>query len=149
MLYIVFKIGDDRYAIEASKIEEVLPSLKVRPLQNTENYIIGVIDYYGRVVPIIDMTILALGKPSQELLSTRILLIKTKSNNSHLIGLLAEGLTDTISLDEKQFQDITGIPKDKPYLGKVMEQDNNLIYIIDLDALLLSSIKNYEIHCKS
>ena len=76
MLFLVFQLGKDRYAIEAHQVIEVLPLVNVKQIPQAPAGVAGVFDYHGTSVPLIDLAELALGKPSRRWMSTRIILVK-------------------------------------------------------------------------
>src|SRR5580692_8261281 len=98
MLFLMFQLGTDRYAIEAADVVEVLPLVHSKQIPGTPPVVRGIFDYHGAPVPLIDLAELALGKPSRRWMSTRIILINyfMESGQTHLLGLLAERATETL-----------------------------------------------------
>ena len=92
MLFLVFQLGTDRYAIEAAQVVEVLPLVKSKHIPHAPLGVAGIFDYHGAPVPLIDLAELALGKASRQWMSTRIILVNYRENSgkTHLLGFLAE-----------------------------------------------------------
>ena len=67
MLFLVFQLGKDRYAIEAHQVIEVLHLVNVKQIPQAPAGVAGVFDYHGASVPLIDLAELALGKPSRQM----------------------------------------------------------------------------------
>jgi len=63
MLFLVFQLGPDRYAIEAAQVVEVLPLVNSKHIPRAPLGVAGVFDYHGTPVPLIDFTELAQGTP--------------------------------------------------------------------------------------
>src|ERR1700691_5928842 len=103
MLFLVFQLGTDRYAIDAADVVEVLPLVQSKLIPHTPPGVAGIFDYHGVPVPLIDLAELALGKPSHRWMSTRIILInyRQKSGEAQLLGFLAEHATETLRRPEK------------------------------------------------
>jgi chemotaxis signal transduction protein len=74
-LYLTFRLAADRYALEVSRIAEVLPLVDIKPLPRSPEGIAGAFDYRGTPVPVIDLSELTLGQTARALLSTRIILV--------------------------------------------------------------------------
>ncbi|MFD1560806.1 chemotaxis protein CheW [Paraburkholderia silviterrae] len=79
MLFLVFELDGERYALDAREIVRVLPLQPVRAFAGTPPYIAGVIDHEGAPVPVVDMAMLALGRPARALMSTRLVLVNDKA----------------------------------------------------------------------
>ncbi|QBR03168.1 chemotaxis protein CheW [Paraburkholderia pallida] len=79
MLFLVFELDGERYALDAREIVRVLPLQPVRAFAGTPPYISGVIDHEGAPVPVVDMAMLALGRPARALMSTRLVLVNDQA----------------------------------------------------------------------
>lgn len=114
MLYLLFRLGEDRYAIEARWAVEVMPLVELQRTRHTTRGVAGWMNYRGRPVPAIDLSELTCGRPARELLSTRIILVEVPTSdsavpeaanlelgtrNSILLGLIAERATELMRSD--------------------------------------------------
>ena len=142
MLFLVFQLGTDRYAIEAADVVEVLPLVHSKQIPHTPPGVAGIFDYHGAPVPLIDLAELALGKPSQRWMSTRIILINYRqgSGEVQLLGLLAERATETLRRSEKDFKDSGLAVPGAPYLGPVLIDASGIVQRIEIRKLLSESI---------
>src|SRR6185295_4564617 len=70
MLLIIFQVGKDRYGIEAQQIEEILPLVEFKSVPRAPAGIVGILNYHGRPVPVLDLTELATGEPSRSRMGT-------------------------------------------------------------------------------
>ncbi|HKV40925.1 MAG TPA: chemotaxis protein CheW [Blastocatellia bacterium] len=142
MLFLLFQIGEDRYAIEAGQIVEVLPMLNVKVIPRAAEGIKGVINYHGVPVPVVDLRQLAMGMPSRQQLTTRIVLVNhiVEGGGQHLLGLLAEGVTGTIRRNESGFTD-PGVKSDQaPYLGQVTTDSEGIVQRVEIANLLPTNV---------
>jgi len=105
MLFLVFQLGTDRYAIEAAQVVEVLPLVNVKHIPRAPRGVAGLFNYHGTPVPLVDLTEIAQGTPSRKWMSTRIVLIhhRGKAGEAHLVGFLAEHATETMRWSEEDF----------------------------------------------
>jgi chemotaxis-related protein WspB len=143
MLFLLFQLGKDRYALEAGHVVEVLPLINFKQIPHAPTGVAGVFNYHGAPVPLIDLTELALGRPSQGKMSTRIVLINYvgDSGKKHLIGLVAEYVTETVQKAECDFVDSGVAAPDSPYLGSVMTDKSGVIQRIEVNRLLPQSLR--------
>lgn len=91
MLFLVFELDGERYALDAREIVRVLPLQPVRAFAGTPPYIAGVIDHDGAPVPVVDLAMLALGRPSRALMSTRLVLVNDGASGGGTSGVTASG----------------------------------------------------------
>lgn len=138
MLFLVFTLGSDRFALAARCVVEVLPLLELKQLPRAPHGVVGVFNYRGRPVPAVDLSVLALGLPAQERLSTRIIVINyaDAAGVNHLLGLIAEHATGTMRKDAVDFAD-TGLRiRAAPYLGPILMDPGGAVQWIDERRLL-------------
>jgi chemotaxis-related protein WspB len=139
MLFLLFQLGADRYALPASLVREVLPLVELKKIPQAPPGVAGVFNYHGEPVPVLDLSEFVLGKPAKPSLSTRILLTDYRR---HALGLIAEQATETIRRDEADFAE-TGITVEgAPYLGPVATDERGVIQRVELDALLPEGIRD-------
>src|SRR6185295_19724436 len=75
VLFLLFQIGEDRYALESGQIVEVLPLLNVKSIPRAPEGISGIVNYHGTPVPLVDLGLLAIKCPSRPRVTTRIVLV--------------------------------------------------------------------------
>jgi chemotaxis-related protein WspB len=143
MLFLVFQIGDDRYALETSRVVEVVPLVELQRLPTPPKGIAGLINYRGRSVPAADLSELTLKRPSAELLSTRIIIIHypDASGTSHLLGLIAEHATELLRADPDRFLSSNVKLNRAPFLGPVFSDARGSIHLLHETALLPPSVQ--------
>ena len=143
MLFLLFQLGDARYALEASRVVEVVPLLALKPLPQAPRGVAGIFNYRGRPVPAVDLAALTLGRPAREHFSTRIIVVNypDERGTSHLLGLIAEQATETLRRDAKDFVD-TGVKLDTaPYLGPILMDGNGAVQWIYEHRLLPDPVR--------
>ena len=136
MLFLMFQLGTDRYAIDAKQVTEVLPLVQLRHLPHAPPGLAGIFDYHGTPVPLVDLSEIALGTPSRKWMSTRIILVKypLETGKTHLLGILAERATETFRRPEEDFQDSGAAGA--CYLGPVLADTAGIVQRIEIPRLL-------------
>jgi chemotaxis-related protein WspB len=144
MLFLLFRIGKDRYGLEASNVVEILPLIALKQIPQAPRGIVGIFNYHGTVVPVIDLCEVAIGRSSASRLSTRLILVKypVDAEKKHILALMAEQATETAQLDPALFNN-TGVDvPDAPYLGLVATDALGLIQRIEVKELLPAALRN-------
>ena len=144
MLFLVFQLGKDRYALEAHGVIEVLHLVNLKQIPQAPPGLAGVFDYHGTSVPLIDLAGLALGQPSRRWMSTRIILVKYGRSpaETHMLGLLAEQATGILRRNEEDFSDAGLAVSDTPYLGNVTTDASGIVQRIEISNLLAESVRS-------
>ena len=144
MLFLLFRIGKDRYAIEAKQVVEVLPLVECKQIPQAPPAVRGAFDFRGQPVPLIDLTQMALGHPVREHLSTRILLVRHADGRGgeRLLGLVAEHVTETMRRDPAEFRDSGVELPEARWLGPVASEADGLVQWLQVDALLSPELRS-------
>ena len=143
MLFILFQLGRDRYALDAAQVVEVLPLVQVKKIPHAPAGVAGVFTYRGAPVPVLDLSQLALGRPARARLSTRVLLVHYPGAEGakRLLGLIAEHATETLRRAAAEFVAPGVKAGDAPYLGPVVTDARGLIQWIAVDKLLPAPVR--------
>jgi chemotaxis-related protein WspB len=142
MRCIAFQLGEGRFALPMSDLVEVVPLLPVRALAHAPDGVAGVINYRGQVVPVIDLCQLALGRPSAERSSTRLLVLhwNPAGRESRLLALMVERAVNEQLIDADALTPPPVRIDATPYLGRLGMADGALVQLVDVSQLLPPSI---------
>lgn len=143
MLVLQFRAGQDLFGLAVKDIIEVAHLTALRKLPHAEAFVAGLLNYRGRMVPVLDLTALITGNPSRRLFSTRIILVNYKSaqEEMHVLGLIAEGATEVHKIQESSLQDPGIAIEDAPYLGKIWVDKKKTMQIIDLYSIIPAELR--------
>ena len=143
MLFILFHLGTDRYALPARDVVEVLPLLACKAILGAPPGVAGLIDYRGTAVPVVDLTALTLGRPSARRVSTRLLMVRYPHprGGERLLAVVAERATEMLSKEPADFL-TTGVASDTArFLGPVVRDARGLVQRVDVHALLTDALR--------
>ena len=154
MLMLLFYVGDDRYALDSRRVVEVVPTVTLKKIHNAPEYISGLFNYRGHLVPVIDLCQMIQGREARAYLSTRIVLVNcqlpdnSKGNGDGLrgpliLGLMAERVTETLDKPETEFVSPAIKIDSTPYLGEMIADDRGMIQFVRVEHLLPESQKTY------
>ena len=136
-LFLVFYIGNERYALAATDVVEVLPRLPLKPIAHAPSWVAGVFAHRDRMIPVIDISAMTFGTEAVARTSTRLVLVKYRGQ---LLGLLLEQASDTLRCDPADFQPYGIDNCDAPYLGPVRQDEAGLLQWLSIDDLLSPAV---------
>ncbi len=133
MLYVLFRIGGEKYAIDADRVVEVVPMVRFKEIPRAPEWVRGLFLYRGLAVPAIDLNMMCGFAPAKNALSTRIMMVKYREE---LLGLIAEGATDTTGRAGNRPQAPGVAVPDAPFLGEVESDGGSIVQHIRIEELL-------------
>jgi len=137
MLVLLFYLGDTMYTMKCDRVREVAPIVKLKEVPHGPDYVAGLFNYRGVIVPVIDLRLLIQGEPCEIRMSTRIILVDyvKEDETPYILGLMAERVTETARREESAFVAPGLHMKEAPYLGSLMMEEKEMIQYVDLDLL--------------
>jgi len=144
MLFLLFQIGNDRYALEARHAVEVIPFLELKKIPQAARGVAGIFNYRGRPVVAVDLCELSFGQPARELLSTRIIVVNfpNPAGPSHWLGLIAEHATGMMRREPRDFVHSGIKTGEAPHLGPVVMDDQGVIQLLHAEHLLTATLRD-------
>ena len=143
-LHLQFQLGDDRYALPASQVVEVLPLRRLKQVPEAPQWVAGLFEHRGRVTPVIDLSRRVLGRPALPLSSTRLVLVRFDmqlGEQSPVLGLILEQATDTLRLPSEAFK-ASGLEAGQAdYLGPLQRDARGMIQRIEVAGLLDDEVR--------
>ncbi len=133
--YVVFKLMDEEYGINIMNVSEISPYQEIAKIPNVPNFVEGIINYRGNVIPIISLG-KKFGMDDTEVdNNTRIIVINIQDKQ---IGFIVDEASQTIKIDDSQIDPASSIPSsiNMKYINGVGKVDNRLIILIDLEKVL-------------
>ncbi|MCY1514676.1 CheW-like domain protein [compost metagenome] len=143
-LYLLFRIGDDRYALDAGGVAEVLGLRVLKQVPGAPAWVAGMLDRQGAAIPVIDMSALAGRGAAAAVTSTRLALVHYLSGpqaQDRLLGLILEQATETAHFDPAAFQPSGLDHPDARYLGPVLSDARGMVQAVTVDDLLPAPVR--------
>ncbi len=141
MMMLLFNIDGERYSLSVADVVELVPYVTLQNLPKAPEYIAGLMNYRGNIVPVVELSILICDRPVKRLMSSRIILIKPVKEENRYIGLLAENVTEAVKIDEATFTD-TGVSSDtSAFVDKIAMDEAGMIQVVNVSKLLPDDVK--------
>jgi chemotaxis-related protein WspB len=145
MLFLLFDLDGERYALDAAQIVEVLALQPARPVPGAPAWVAGVAERHGEPLPVIDVPRLALGREARRLLSTRLVIVEYRASEAsgapHRLGLIIEGATQTRRIAREQFADTGVATPHARWLGPVANDGQGFVQWVQVRHMLTDDVK--------
>ncbi len=136
----VFLLEDQPYGVDIHKIKQIIRPLKITRLPQGPQFLEGVVDLRGVVIPVVDMRKRFSLPPLDEEKERKVIIV---SVSRKILGIIVDEVTEVISVSKKELQPppsvIRGVEAD--YLNAVCKYNDNILLILNLDELLTSEEK--------
>ena len=143
MLLLTFQISNERYAVRATEVIEILPLATIRKIPQAPNYISGVLDYRNQILPVIDLVELTESRPHKKVLSSRIIVMNYPLNDINAsIGIIAEKVTDTIDIKDEELSSPNIKLPNADYLGDIHNESGEFIQLVEIKSILTKDVQD-------
>jgi purine-binding chemotaxis protein CheW len=131
--FVAFSIDKQQYALPLDNVERVIHVIEIIELPNSPEFIHGVINLYGKVIPVINIRARFGIKTKDIELSDQLIIISIPSGK---LALLVDSTHEIILIDKEEIIDSEKIIFAKKYIQGVIKQKNGLVLINDVDKFL-------------
>jgi len=135
--FLTFTLGKEEYGIDILRVQEIRGYDAVTAIANTPEFIKGVINLRGIIVPIVDMRIkFNLGNVEYNQFTVVIIL----NLASRVVGMVVDGVSDVITLTPEQIKAAPefGAALDTRYIMGLGAVDSRMIILMDIERLMTS-----------
>ncbi|MDP2229598.1 chemotaxis protein CheW [Methylotenera sp.] len=135
--YLTFVLGDEQYGLEILKVQEIRGYDAVTQIANTPDFIKGVVNLRGKIVPIVDLRIkFHLGKVEYDEFTVVIIL----NLNGRVVGIVVDGVSDVMALKEDQIRDVPSLVSniDTKYIVGLASVETQMFILVDIEQLMSS-----------
>jgi purine-binding chemotaxis protein CheW len=137
--YLSFRVGSDDYAVDILRVQEIRGWEKVRALPDSREYVKGVLDMRGTIVPIIDLRI-RFGQEDPTYLPTTVVIVvsvEKPAAGRQLVGAVVDSVSDVLdvsSSDLKPAPELGG-GDNRHYLDGMVSLERGVVVFLNLDRL--------------
>jgi len=133
-----FSLEGQNYAVDIMKIRQIIRPAKIRPLPQAPDFLEGVINLRGAVIPVMDLR----KRFKMKTDTTREPRIIIVSVERQVVGVVVDDVSEVISISQEQVQPppkLSGIPG--KFLAGACQWKDGILLILNLDELLTSAEK--------
>lgn len=136
--YLTFTLADEQYAVEVYDVKEVLEYTSVTRVPRTQEFMRGVINLRGSVVPVIDLRLKFGMQATEKTIDTSIIVMEVDIGGDKVtVGTLADSVQEVIDLDDSQIEPAPqiGTRIDNRFIRGIGKQDEAFIIILEIDRV--------------
>ena len=136
--YLTFKLDDDVFALDITKVREVLDFTTVTKVPRTPEFMRGVINLRGSVVPVIDLRLKFGMTKTEKTVNTCVIIVEvTVDNETTVLGALADSVQEVMDLEPDHIEPAPkiGTRLNTEFIKGMGKRDSNFIIILDVDKI--------------
>ncbi len=134
---VTFSIGEEEFGVNILKVQEIIRTMEITKVPRSPDFVEGVINLRGKVIPIIDLRRRFGLAPRPEDKDTRIIVIEI---NSIIVGFVVDAVSEVLRIPASTVgpppPGVAGVESD--YISGVGQLADRLLIMLDLDRLLSS-----------
>ncbi len=136
--YLTFKLGNEVFATDVAKVREVLDLTPITAIPRTPDFMAGVINLRGSVVPVVDFRLCFGMSKTETTRNTCIVVVEVVlDTESIVIGALADSVEEVIDLEPEQIEPAPRIGNQirTDFIRGMGKRDAQFIMILDIDRV--------------
>lgn len=129
--YLTFFLGEEQYGIAIDRIKEIIAIMKVTNVPKTPEYMRGVINLRGSIIPVVDTRLRFGMETKEEDMHTAIVIVEVDKVN---IGFIVDRVEEVASIDSAALSDPPkfGNNIDTDFICSMAQMDENVVMILDV-----------------
>ncbi len=133
--YLTFNLADEYYGVDILKVQEIKGYTTVTRIPNTPDYLKGVLNLRGTIVPIVDLR-MKFGMGITEPTSFTVVVVVNVRNR--VMGFLVDAVSDVLDLNAKDIQPPPelGSAVDIKFVAGIGNANDRLVTLLDIDRVL-------------
>jgi purine-binding chemotaxis protein CheW len=136
--FLTFTLGEEHYGVDILKVQEIRGYDAVTRVPDAPDYIKGVINLRGTIVPVIDLRLkLRLREARYDALTVMIVL----NVEDRVVGIVVDGVSDVVPLAQEQIRPTPefGAAVDTRFISAIGTLDERMLILLDIETLLDSA----------
>lgn len=137
--FLTFTLGDEHYGVDILRVQEIKGWSPVTKIPNTPDYLRGVLNLRGTIVPIVDLRMRFHMSDVEYTSITVVIVLSVRSDvRERTIGIVVDGVSDVLSVAE---EDIKSTPDFGGTIGTefirgLLSIEDQMVMLLDIDLLL-------------
>lgn len=135
--FLSFKLAHELYGVEIKDVEEIRVWERPTPIPRAPQYVRGVINLRGMIVPVVDLRLrFSVGSNEYRPTTVVIVLRYSDEDQDRLMGLVVDGVSDVVSRGDNDLYPAVGESKVTPYLQGLINVGDHVMSLLDTEELL-------------
>ena len=136
--YLTFNLADEVFAVDVGRVREILEITSITKVPQTPDFMRGVINLRGSVVPVIDMRLKFGMTETERTVNTCIIVVEvTMDGETVVIGSLADSVQEVIEMESAQIEAAPhiGTQLNTDFIKGMGKHDGRFVMILDIDRI--------------
>ncbi len=136
--YLSFKLGEEIFAVDVAQVREILDVIAITKVPQTPDFMKGVINLRGSVVPVMDMRLKFGMPPTERTVNTCIIVMEViQDGETMVLGSLADSVQEVLDLEPDQIEPPPriGTRLRSDFIKGMGKQNERFIIILDIDRI--------------
>lgn len=136
--YLTFTLAEEQYAVDVYDVKEVLEFTTVTRVPRTLEFMRGVINLRGSVVPVIDLRSKFGMEPTEKTIDTSVVVLEVEIGGDKItVGALADSVQEVITLDDEAIEPPPriGTRINTDFIRGIGKQDDRFIIVLDINRV--------------
>ena len=139
--YLTFKLNDEVFALDVAKVREILEVTNITKVPQTPDFMRGVINLRGSVVPVIDMRLKFGMSRTEQTVNTCIIVVEVDlDGDTTILGALADSVQEVVELEPDRIEPAPhiGVKLNTEFIRGMGKIDDHFVMILEIDKLFSS-----------
>lgn len=139
--YLTFKLADEIFAIDVSKVREILEFTSITKVPQTPDFMRGVINLRGSVVPVIDLRFNFGMACTEQTVNTCIIVVEVSLDGEIVVlGALADSVQEVVEMEPDKIEPAPhlGTKLNTNFIKGMGKLENDFVMILDIDKVFAS-----------
>lgn len=137
--FLTFNLGNEEYGIEILKVQEIRSWGPVTKIPNTPDYILGVVNLRGAIIPVLDLRI-RFGLKSVAYTATTVIIVTRMriQETIKIVGLVVDAVSEVYNIDESQLAPPPdfGVHVDTNFVSHLANIGDKMVIIMAIENLV-------------
>lgn len=136
--YLSFRIGEEMFAADVGKVREILELCPITKIPRAPDYMQGVINLRGKVLPVLDTRVQFGLTASENNLNTCIIVLDVNIEEKELqLGALVDSVEEVLELDAADIESPPSLGShfNPDYMMGMVKKDQDFIMVLDVDKV--------------
>lgn len=133
--YVAFEVAGEKYAVPIAQINEISKVFDTTPVPRTSDFVIGIGNVRGSVIPIIDLAKRLRLRPRPLTRYARVLIVR---HENELYGLQVDMVRDVVTIAPEDLEEAPGAIAGSrgEYIRALTRLDNDILIVLELSTVL-------------
>lgn len=130
MQVVVFRLGDEQFAVETAKVQGINDIMEITRVPKAPNYIKGLINLRGNVISLLDINLLLNINKKENVEQNNIIILKMEDEH---VGITVDEVDEVLEVEEEIVEKVDD--QRKLYIKGVINFKERVVTLIDIDKL--------------